>query len=103
VLGYKTTMVFTVTNTGGSEIFDMIFATDHPVGEKIMGNIYSQAMQRQPDLRNRALLQRRQKREEDRGLVGMFNLDEIAPTPVRSQVRVEYEHVPPTPPLTTRA
>ena len=103
VLGYKTTMVFKVTNTGGSEIFDMIFATDHPVGEKIMKDIYSKAMQRQPDLRQRALLQRRQDREEERGLFGMFDLDEIAPEPGQSQVRVEYEHVPPTPPLNAQA
>jgi three-Cys-motif partner protein len=103
VLGYKTTMVFKITNTGGSEIFDMIFATDHPVGEKIMKDIYSKAMQRQPDLRKRALLQRRQDREEKRGLVGMFDLDEIAPQPGQSGVQVEYEHVPPTRPLTIRA
>jgi hypothetical protein len=78
----------------------MIFATDHPIGEKIMTGIYSKAMQRQPDLRKKALLQRRQNREEKRGLVGMFDLDEIAPEPGRSGVRVEYEHLPPSPPLT---
>jgi three-Cys-motif partner protein len=103
VLGYKTTMVFKVTNTGGSEIFDMIFATDHEVGEKVMGNIYSRAMQRQPNLQHKARLQLRQKREDARGVLGMFDLDELAPSPVQSGVQVEYENVPPTPPLTTGA
>jgi hypothetical protein len=87
VLGYKTTMVFKVKNTGGTEIFDMIFATDHEVGEKIMGNIYSRAMQRQPNLQHKARLQLRQKREEDRGVVGMSDLDEIAPSPVQAGVQ----------------
>lgn len=43
-------MVFKVTNTSGSEIFDMIFATDHWVGEKIMKDVYSAAERRQPAL-----------------------------------------------------
>jgi hypothetical protein len=33
-----------VTNTGGSGIFDMIFATDHWAGEKTMTDLYSAAM-----------------------------------------------------------
>lgn len=101
-LGYKTTMVFKITNTGGSEIFDMIFATDHPVGEKIMKDVYSSAMRRQPALRKRAQLQRRQDREEERGLVGMFDLNEVAPPPEEFAVHIQYEHEPPHPPFTTR-
>lgn len=38
-LGYKTTLDFQVTNTSGSGMFDMIFATDHRAGEKIMTDL----------------------------------------------------------------
>ena len=65
-LGYKTTFAFKVTNTSGSGIFDMIFATDHPAGEKIMHYLYTTAMRRQPALRRKAQLQRRQERERAR-------------------------------------
>jgi hypothetical protein len=47
-LGYKTTLGFKVTNTNGQGIFDMIFATDHWAGEKIMTDLCSAAMRRQP-------------------------------------------------------
>jgi three-Cys-motif partner protein len=102
-LGYKTTLVFKVTNTSGSEIFDMIFATDHWAGEKIMKSVYSAAERRQPALRRKAQLQRRQAREESQGLYGMFNLDEYAPDkPDTSLFEVKSEHVPPHPPYRRR-
>jgi three-Cys-motif partner protein len=99
-LGYKTTLDFHVTNTSGSGIFDMIFATDHWAGEKIMTDLYSAALDRQPALRFKAQLQRRQKREETDGVHGLFDLADLAPQPARSaaQFRVQHQHVPPHPP-----
>jgi three-Cys-motif partner protein len=98
-LGYKMTLVFKVTNTSGSEIFDMIFATDHWAGEKIMKDVYSAAERRQPALRRKAQLQRRQAREEREGRYGMFDLDELAPDkPDDSIFEVKSEQVPPHPP-----
>jgi hypothetical protein len=98
-LGYKTTLVFKVTNTIGSEIFDMIFATDHWAGEKIMKDVYSAAERRQPGLRRKAQLQRLQAREERHGRYGMFDLDELAPhKPDDSLFEVKSEQLPPHPP-----
>jgi three-Cys-motif partner protein len=98
-LSYKTTLVFKVTNTRGSEIFDMIFATDHWAGEKIMKDVYSAAERRQPALRRIAQLQRRQAREERQGRYGMFDLDELARhKPDDSLFEVESEQLPPHPP-----
>lgn len=98
-LGYKTTLVFQVTNTTGRDIFDMIFATDHWAGEKIMTGLYSKAVRRQPALRQKAQLQWRQAREEKRGVQGMFDLDELAPQlPADTAFHVQHEHVPPRPP-----
>jgi hypothetical protein len=73
-LGYQTTLDFQVTNTSGNGIFDMIFATDHWAGEKIMTGLYSAVLRRRPALRQKAQLQRRQDREEARGVHGLFDL-----------------------------
>lgn len=98
-LGYKTTLVFKVTNTTGVGIFDMIFATDHPAGQKIMSYIYSKAMRRQPALRQKAQLQRRQDREEGRGVHGLFDIDQFGlGTPTAAAVHIQQEQVPPHPP-----
>jgi three-Cys-motif partner protein len=79
-LGYKATRVFKVKNTAGSEIFDMIFATDHAVGDKIMKAVYSKAMSQQGALRERARQQRKQSREEKEGLLGLFDVDDVMST-----------------------
>ena len=98
-LGYKTTLDFKVTNTRGSEIFDMIFATDHWAGEKIMKDLYSAALRRQPALRRKAQLQHRQAKEEREGCYGLFDLDELAPfNPDDSLFEVKSEYLPPHPP-----
>jgi three-Cys-motif partner protein len=97
-LGYQTTLDFQVTNTSGTGIFDMIFATDHWAGEKIMTDLYSAAMRRQPALRHKAQLQRRQDREEADGIHGLFDLAELAPTPEATGFRIRHQHLPPRPP-----
>ena len=79
-LNYRTTLDFQVTNTRGSEIFNMIFATDHPAGEKIMTDIYRSALHRQPDLRLKAQLKAKQKKLDDAGTIGLFDLTEVAPS-----------------------
>jgi len=97
-LGYKTTLEFKVTNTSGHGIFDMIFATDHWAGEKIMTDLYSAAMRRQPGLRQKAQLQRRQSREESQGVHGLFDLDQLTPQAPPAGVHIQHEHLPPHPP-----
>jgi three-Cys-motif partner protein len=98
-LGYKTTLDFQVTNTNGQGIFDMIFATDHWAGEKIMTDLYSAAMRRQPGLRQKAQLRRRQTREESLGVHGLFDADQLTPQePPEARVHIQHEHVPPHPP-----
>jgi three-Cys-motif partner protein len=98
-LGYKTTLAFKVTNTSGTGIFDMIFATDHSAGAKIMTHLYTTATQRQPVLRRKAQLQRRQNREEKDGVLGMFDLDQLAPdTLPETAVHIQNEQAPAHPP-----
>jgi three-Cys-motif partner protein len=99
-LGYEATLTFQVTNTGGSEIFDMIFATDHWAGEKIMTDLYKAAKRRQSELRSKARLNRRQAKLEEKGIFGLFDMADHAPqaAPPPSGFEVMHEPVPPHPP-----
>lgn len=99
-LGYMTTLDFQVINTSGRRIFDMIFATDHWAGEKIMTDLYSRAMDRTPSLRNKALLQRRQTKLEDVGIHGLFDMADVAspPEPTAPGFQVRSRPVPPRSP-----
>ena len=103
-LGYKATLTFHVTNTGGSEIFDMIFATDHQAGKKIMTDLYAAARRRQSVLREKARLRRRQDREEEHGAQGLFDLVELAPqTTANTGFQIQSVDEPPHPPFRMRA
>ena len=99
-LGYMTTLDFQVINTSGRGIFDMIFATDHWAGEKIMTELYSKAMERTPSLRNKALLQRRQAKLEDAGIHGLFHMTDLAPPsePANPGFQIQSRPRPPRPP-----
>ncbi|QXJ22530.1 three-Cys-motif partner protein TcmP [Actinomadura graeca] len=81
VLGYRKTRAFRVMNTNGRDIFEMIFATDHDAGDKIMKWSYEKAQRQQPALRLRAKLSRLQAKEEERGEVGLFDAASLAPDP----------------------
>jgi len=96
-LGYEATLDFQVTNTGGSEIFNMIFATDHWAGEKIMTDLLEAARRRQPALRRKAQLQRRQTKLEKTGIHGLFDLEDLAPADVRPAPGFEIRHQPEPP------
>ena len=100
-LGYKATLDFQVINTSGSGIFNMIFATDHWAGEKIMTELYSKAMTRKPSLRQKALLQRRQTKLETDGIHGLFDMADAAPSqaPPAPGFQIQHQPVPPHPPF----
>ena len=48
VLGYRVTHSFRMRNTRDLAIYNMVFATDHLAGEKIMSHIYRTAAEAQP-------------------------------------------------------
>lgn len=64
VLGYAESHAFTMKNTNGTDIYDMIFVSDHPVGEKIMRHLYGKAMTEHEEMRQQALALRRHRRQE---------------------------------------
>lgn len=90
VLGYRVTHSFGMKNTKGQEIYNMVFATDHPAGERIMNHIYARAAQTQPFMQREAAAKVEAEREMRSGVSGLF-----PPLP-RSVGRITlYEHQPP--------
>jgi three-Cys-motif partner protein len=56
-------------------IYDMVFATDHPVGDKIMSHLYRRAAEREPRMIQEARASARRQRDEKAGLQPLFDLD----------------------------
>ena len=50
-LGYGITERIPMTMLGGQPLYDMVFATDHPVGRKVMTDLYRKAAHREPQMR----------------------------------------------------
>jgi hypothetical protein len=57
-------------------IYDMVFASDHEIGKKIMTDLYRKAAAREPGMvaeaRTKAALRREERREERTGQGGLF-------------------------------
>jgi three-Cys-motif partner protein len=71
-LGYRKSYSFTMKNTGGQDLYDMIFVTDHDAGDRIMRHLYDTAARRQPAMRLHALTLRRDKRLSEQGVEPLF-------------------------------
>ena len=93
VLGYKATHSFRMRNTRGIDIYDMVFATDHDAGEKIMSHIYRTAAEAQPKMRAEALAKLEAEREEKSGIMSLL-------PPVAKVINTvpRYKHEPPREP-----
>lgn len=96
-LGYGYTHTLRLTNVQGVPLYDMVFATDHPIGDKIMRSVYRTAADRFPRMRQEARARRRDRQERDAGGGGLFTHEELlkdAPLGANET----YERIPPTPP-----
>ena len=97
VLGYKFTHSLRLTNLNGVPLYDMIFATDHDVGDKIMSSVYKSAAQKFPKMRSEIRARLRDQEEKASGAVGLFSNEELLQdAPLKSGET--YRRVPPTPP-----
>jgi len=59
VLGYRESHAFTMKKTDGQDLYHMIFISDHDVGDKIMRHLYGKALQQHEQMRQYALIRRR--------------------------------------------
>ncbi|MGN9805511.1 three-Cys-motif partner protein TcmP [Micromonospora sp. L32] len=101
-LGYRKSYGFTMKNTGGQDIYDMIFVTDHDAGDRIMRHLYGKALGEHQAMRQHALALRRDKRAQDKGEAGLFD---IAPEMVAAGKLDDaqvYDPEPPRPPYQSR-
>jgi three-Cys-motif partner protein len=77
-LGYKQTARIPMNMPTGVPIYDMVFATDHEVGQKIMTHLYRKAAEREPAMVAEAKLLARKKREEKSGVFALFDMEQQA-------------------------
>jgi three-Cys-motif partner protein len=64
-LGYGNTKRIPLRMPSGVPIYDMVFASDHPVGGKIMGSLYAAAAAREPTMIAAAKARAARKREQE--------------------------------------
>lgn len=88
-LGYERTHSLEIRNTAGNYLYDLIFATDHPAGDRIMSHIYQVAASRNEQMRREALEIRREQRS---GQPRLFELPEEGDS-------IDSELYRPAPPL----
>lgn len=79
-LGYRYTHRIPMTmSTNKMTIFDMVFATDHDAGDRIMRHLYNQAAQREPEMMRRALRAKADIEAEKVGQDGLFDVPDHEP------------------------
>jgi hypothetical protein len=71
-LGYNFTHSLRLTNVQGSPLYDMIFATDRDVGDKIMSDVYRSAAVRFPRMRTEIRARQRDLEEAAAGREGFW-------------------------------
>lgn len=95
VLGYKESHALTIRNTRGHNLYDMIFVTDHPAGDRIMQSLCLKSPAQQEAMRQhaRALLQ-----DKDRSARGEDPLIGVEPeffTPLEGGYEQAFICTPP--------
>lgn len=58
VLGYRWTHALEVHNEQGHPMYHLVFATDHPAGDRIMRHLYGKALEEFPKMRQQAIDER---------------------------------------------
>lgn len=97
VLGYKWTHALELLTERNQPLYDMIFATDHDAGNRIMASLYNSAASELPVMRQAAVEQRRRLTEESAGVMRLFDED-AEPAGSRTSEKL-YQHLPPTRPF----
>ncbi|MYD40684.1 MAG: three-Cys-motif partner protein TcmP, partial [Acidimicrobiia bacterium] len=98
ILGYEWTHPIEIRNERGDTIYYMVFATDHPVGDEIMRDVYAKAAEEFPKMREEARRFRKQQEDKQHGVPSLFGADDQELWgPIQPGERF-YEHEPPTEP-----
>lgn len=73
-LGYRFTARIPMRLTTGTTLYDMVFASDHDAGIKIMTDVYKKAAERQPEMM-REILAAQKNAEALNGVEALFEID----------------------------
>ena len=98
VLGYRWTHPLEIFNERGHSIYHMIFATDHPAGDRIMTSLYNAAANEFPAMREDARRHRERLAEREAGIQSLF--DDASQVESRPAEKL-YEHSAPWTPFGT--
>ncbi|MBI3430124.1 MAG: three-Cys-motif partner protein TcmP [Actinobacteria bacterium] len=81
-LGYAITARIPMRMTNNIALYDMVFATDHPVGQKIMTELYRSAADREPMMKREAMVRTINSRTERNSQNTLFEVtpDQLAVT-----------------------
>lgn len=103
VLGYRRTHPLEIFNERGHSIYHMIFATDHPAGDRIMTDLYNAAADEFPRMRQEARRRRERQAEQVAGVQSLFEEElEVAEPAPRGRRERLYVHSEPWMPFGTR-
>jgi three-Cys-motif partner protein len=97
-LGYARSYGFTMKNTGGQDLYDMIFVTDHPAGDRIMSHLYRKAAAHHEAMRQHALARRRDRRRQERGEDALFDVSSELLATESADREVRFTSEDPRPP-----
>lgn len=96
-LGYGTTIPLQIRNTTGRGIFNLIFATDHPVGDKIMRTLFEGAENALELMVQNRKIARQVELEEATGQESLFGVEPL--TSLRPGARARDPILPPVEPF----
>jgi hypothetical protein len=100
-LDYGFTHALRLTNVNGVPLYDMIFATDHEVGDKIMSDVYRAAADKFPTMRQEIRARLRDEDEAAQGNEGFWPIETLVhDSPLKPSEK--YQRLPPTAPYQGR-
>jgi hypothetical protein len=67
-------------------IFDMVFASDHDAGDRIMRHLYNRAARNEPEMMRQAKSVKQQKESTERGEMGLFGSSSMVASKIRAPI-----------------
>jgi three-Cys-motif partner protein len=99
-LGYRQVPALTIRNTAGQHLYNMIFATDHEAGDRIMSFLYGRSPQQQEAMRHHARVLRQDRRRREAGEDALFAVSAGMFTPLGDGFEQAVIQDPPHEPYT---
>ena len=73
-LGYEKTLTIEMGNERGAPVYVLVFATDHPAGDRIMSSVLEEAREQSADYRAEVAQRRNRQERERTGTLNLFDV-----------------------------